>query len=615
VQCSLESLKVILFPEEKPVKRNYTPFAACILVCSLVIVGLLGCGGGDQSPATPPLRLTLNWPARSRDVNAPASALSVTVKLSGASPTGRDFLWIINRGAAAEAFTQTYTSSEPVQSGTYPLLLSFHAQAEGAGAVVGTASANVTIVADGSGIGTIAVTGTIASVSVAANQTLQVGESKDLIASVRDAAGNLLSVTPGSFQFAVASGADKLTLTPAGKATGIAAGTATVTAAVDGKISPAQTITIGNPLGLARSPWPRFQADERNTGNAANTSRASHRAATGVIAWQVATGGDIVSSPVIGSDGTIYIGGEDRTLYALDGTTGTQRWSHQGPSGFQATPALAQDGTLYAGAISGPLVGLDSATGTVRMGENSPNLGVSTHVAIGAQGTVYYTDTVGRVHAVNPTTGADIWSVQFNDVGSSAAALTPDGTLYVGAVGAQSPTGPVGDHKLHALDAATGVQKWEFEPGNSIYAAPTVGDDGTVYLASWDKKVYALDGSTGAKKWEFETVSLITGSVALGSNGRIYVGAYERRLYALNAQTGTVQWTFDTAGRILASPVLDREGNLYLGTEDGTFYALNAETGAVKWTLDLGGRIVGSAAIGADGTLYIGAGNRVIAIQ
>lgn len=590
-------------------------FRFALLVLVLSVTWLLGCGDGNSTPATTPLQLTLNWPARSRDVNAPASALSVTVKLTGANPTGGDFIWAINREARTEAFTQTYTSSASVAAGTWPLSLTFYAQPDAAGAVVGTSTATVTIAADGSGIGTVAVTGTVASVEVTPDQTLLVGQNQELSASVRDAASNLLAVTPGSFTFAIASGADKLSLTPGGTATGMAAGVATVTATVDGKTSPPQNVTVGHPLGLARSPWPKFQADARNTGNAANTSRASHRAPTGVIAWASANIGVNYAIPIIGTDGTLYIGGR-RHSYALDGSNGTQKWAYEQPSEVRVTAALAADGTVYTGAITGPLQGLDSATGAVRVGANNPNFGVSTHISIGSEGTVYYTDTMGKVHAFSPTTGADIWSVQFNDISPSAAALAPNGTLYVGTISGIDQTGVlVGDHKLHALDATTGIQKWEFEPGHSIYAAPTIGDDGTVYFGAWDKKVYALDSATGAKKWEFTTGGLISGSVAIGSHGVVYVGSYDHKIYALDAATGAQRWVFETGGRILASPALDQEGNLYIGSEDHKLYALDAATGTQKWALDTGGAVTGGIAIGADGTLYLGSGGRVIAVQ
>jgi outer membrane protein assembly factor BamB len=35
------------------------------------------------------------------------------------------------------------------------------------------------------------------------------------------------------------------------------------------------------------------------------------------LRWSVELGGDVDSSPVLGPDGTIYVGADDRKLYAL----------------------------------------------------------------------------------------------------------------------------------------------------------------------------------------------------------------------------------------------------------------------------------------------------------
>ena len=37
----------------------------------------------------------------------------------------------------------------------------------------------------------------------------------------------------------------------------------------------------------------------------------------GVKLWEFKTGGRVFSSPAIGSDGTVYVGSEDRKLYAI----------------------------------------------------------------------------------------------------------------------------------------------------------------------------------------------------------------------------------------------------------------------------------------------------------
>ena len=37
----------------------------------------------------------------------------------------------------------------------------------------------------------------------------------------------------------------------------------------------------------------------------------------GAILWEFVTGGPVSSSPAIGSDGTLYVGSEDKRLYAI----------------------------------------------------------------------------------------------------------------------------------------------------------------------------------------------------------------------------------------------------------------------------------------------------------
>ena len=37
----------------------------------------------------------------------------------------------------------------------------------------------------------------------------------------------------------------------------------------------------------------------------------------GTVLWEFETGGDVRSSPAIGSDGTVYVGSDDKKLYAI----------------------------------------------------------------------------------------------------------------------------------------------------------------------------------------------------------------------------------------------------------------------------------------------------------
>lgn len=222
-------------------KATLTPF---VLFCTLLAAALFasGCGGGSGGgggggTTTAPVKMTISWAARSRTINAPSSAQSATLTLVGANPSGGDFIYTVNRNVSPGAYSQDYTSTASAKIGKTTATIVFYAGAGGAGATVGSATAVVTIAADGTGIGDVAVTGTVATTTVNPGQFLKIGATLQLTFSVRDAKGVLIAVTPGSATWAVVSGPSILSVTPDGIASGIAQGSAGVTATVDGKVS------------------------------------------------------------------------------------------------------------------------------------------------------------------------------------------------------------------------------------------------------------------------------------------------------------------------------------------------------------------------------------------
>ena len=68
------------------------------------------------------------------------------------------------------------------------------------------------------------------------------------------------------------------------------------------------------------SPWPEMRRDSRNTG--ASPIRARYR---GGEPWRFRTARGIFSTPVIGGDGTVYVGSADHDFYALR-PDGRLRW-------------------------------------------------------------------------------------------------------------------------------------------------------------------------------------------------------------------------------------------------------------------------------------------------
>ena len=64
------------------------------------------------------------------------------------------------------------------------------------------------------------------------------------------------------------------------------------------------------------------------------------------------------SSPAIGSDGTVYIGSNDKKLYALNGQSGAKKWEFVMGDIVGSSPVIASDGTVYVGSFDNKLYAL-----------------------------------------------------------------------------------------------------------------------------------------------------------------------------------------------------------------------------------------------------------------
>jgi eukaryotic-like serine/threonine-protein kinase len=189
------------------------------------------------------------------------------------------------------------------------------------------------------------------------------------------------------------------------------------------------------------------------------------------------------SSAVIGVDGTVYFAAWDQKVYALDGLTGTKKWEFKMGSnnntGIFSSPAIGLDGTIYIGGDR--MYALDGATG-IRKWEY-PTGYTASSPAIALDGTVYIGGYDTKVYALDGITGAKKWEfLTGNSIIFSSPAIDLDGIVYIGS----------SDRKLYALDGITGAKKWEFLTGDQILASPAIGSDGTVYIGSEDNNVYAI---------------------------------------------------------------------------------------------------------------------------
>lgn len=256
-----------------------------------LLVGCGGGGGGGGSTKTANVTMTVNWGERSRVISAPSSARSAVVVLSGANPAGGDFSFTVNRDPSPGAYTGNYVSPNVAKTGEAAFSIRFYADENGTGSLVGSGSATVTIDDRGGGIGVVATSGTVASVTVGAGQVVTIGEPKLLEFEARTGNGSLLVLSPGSALWRVTLGDTNLRFEN-GLAIGLQRGEATVVAKVDNVDSAERSVSI------------RSKPDFIPLGTIAGTTNASS------------------SGLAVSRDGLVVVG----TNVAAEGTQGW-RWT------------------------------------------------------------------------------------------------------------------------------------------------------------------------------------------------------------------------------------------------------------------------------------------------
>ncbi len=353
---------------------------------------------------------------------------------------------------------------------------------------------------------------------------------------------------------------------------------------------------LANPISaqLADSPWPMFHHDARHTGRNPYIKGPENS----VLKWRFQTGGEIDSSPAIGTDGTVYVGSDDGYLYAIN-PNGIEKWRFKKfqTSSIDSSPAIGADGTIYVGSDKGFLYAINpNGTEKWRFGTAGS---IISSPAIGSDGTIYvgpYDNSylyIIYLYAINPN-GTEEWRFQNGTPGSgffSSPAISTsyyhNGYIYVGLLNGY-------------LCAINGGLEWKISTG-AIYSSPAIGADGTIYVGS-SNYLCAIQ-EWGTFEWQFRAGDYaFDSSPAIGADGTIYVGSDDGYLYAVNR---TEKWRFQTGGDVDSSPAIDADGIVYVGSDDGYLYAINPN-GTEKWRFQTGGEIDSSPAIGADGIVYVG---------
>ncbi|MEU3374930.1 PQQ-binding-like beta-propeller repeat protein [Streptomyces sp. NPDC006660] len=215
-------------------------------------------------------------------------------------------------------------------------------------------------------------------------------------------------------------------------------------------------------------------------------------ARTGVERWSYPIGdaascGGVPVRVAPARDGYVYVSAGTRVL-AVDIASGHVRWHFEAPAVFLCPPTFAPGpavagGGVYLADYLGTVYALDASTGKDRWriateARNSvePVLVADGNVHVGSGNALYTLDAVTSTPKWRFAAGGPV-------VGTPVVA---DGRIHFGSA----------DHCLYTLDAAGGQLRWKLATGGEISGSPVVRN-GVVYACSKDRCVYALDAVKG----------------------------------------------------------------------------------------------------------------------
>lgn len=344
-------------------------------------------------------------------------------------------------------------------------------------------------------------------------------------------------------------------------------------------------------------PWPMFHHDAQRTGKSQFTGPSES-----LLKWSYRVQSNIRSSPVVDSDGAIYIGTDDGTLYGqyenifyrID-SIGSLSWSYFMRERIYSSAACSAD-KVYIGDFDHRLYCFFS-TGTVSwsyLTGGDVDYGSS---AVVNDNAVWIGIDDGRLYCFQHD-GQLLWSYRVNDwehLHSSPALGTTD-SAYIGS----------SDNNLYCIDSL-GAFIWSYETGDEIMASPSVSTD-TVYVGSYDHFIYNIN-SIGALRWSYETVGNIEyGMAAAISTDSVWIGSEDTYLYSLTT-SGQLSWSYRCAS-VHSSPALNATDTVYVGSNDTRVYSIDSG-GSLIWSYDTGSAIYSSLAISTD-TVYFGSYDNIL---
>ncbi|MFI8105995.1 PQQ-binding-like beta-propeller repeat protein [Streptomyces sp. NPDC086023] len=215
-------------------------------------------------------------------------------------------------------------------------------------------------------------------------------------------------------------------------------------------------------------------------------------ARTGTERWSYPIGdaascGNVPVRVTPAADGYVYVAAGTRVL-GIDVASGRVRWHFEAPAVFLAPPAFAPGPAVTGGGVYlvdylGTVYALDATTGKDRW-RIATEPRQSAEPVIVADGSIHL-GAGSALYTLDAVTGTPKWRFAAGGEITGAPAVA-EGRVHFGSA----------DHCLYTLDAAGGQLRWKLATGGEITGSP-VAKAGVVYACSKDRCVYALDAAKG----------------------------------------------------------------------------------------------------------------------
>jgi len=202
-----------------------------------------------------------------------------------------------------------------------------------------------------------------------------------------------------------------------------------------------------------------------------------------------------------------------------------------------------------------------------------------------------------HIVALSRVTGSKVWT---RDIESKWPPLVVDDAVLI-----------VASDEIHALDAATGSERWRI-PFEHQLTAPLTATAASIIAVAEKGLVVAFAPADGRTLWTRELGAVSRFAPAFDGMRAIFA-LEDSRLLALQLMDGRVEWEQKLDGK-LNQPSLAHD-RVFVGTNTNSLYAMDNDNGRVAWRWKTGGDVIGASGDAKGGAYYASLDNVLRAVN